>query len=532
MNRKKAHLKHQRGIAMLVALLSLVLLAAIGMGLMFMADTENSVNNNYRDAQKAYFAARAGAENVRMQLAGSGILNTAATNLTMPLSAAGTGIIYVKNPTSGESIDPTSASGATVVANPFLDDQLCWEKFTGLVATLTPGTGGPCGSNGVSTQLMGAATYFTSTTLPTSPGINGTDALPFKWVRITNKQNLIGPVNMSVNSAVASGLQVCWDGGKEFTIPAGTTCDNQIPAAKPVWELTSLAVTPRVGQSPGARRMVQMEVALTPAIVPPAPIATQAPVHLQGSFILNAYDNCTCSCTSTGSGSNTVTTCGAGQPGCINTAHAIYTENQVDVSGGAGQTYTNYGSDPTQGASVQNVNPWPDYLNIDNLITQFKSGAQSPNYSCSGTANPYATPPSYLNCGTQSNQTFGTYPSGLPTEPNSVNSVTEYIPGSVKLTAAASGSGILIVDGDLEVNGGLNWYGLILVRGQVSFTGGAGQNVNLYGSILAGKDVNATDQAQSDTFGGSINFHYDVCALKRLGGGNPPKLLATHEIMY
>jgi hypothetical protein len=143
-------------------------------------------------------------------------------------------------------------------------------------------------------------------------------------------------------------------------------------------------------------------------------------------------------------------------------------------------------------------------------------------------------PPSYLNCGTQTNQQFGTYPSGLPTEPapGSFTTVTEYIPGSVKLTAAASGSGILIIDGDLEINGGLNWYGLVLVRGKVSFTGGAGQNVNLFGSILAGEDVSATDQSQTDTFGGSINFHYDVCALKNLGSGTPPKLLATHEIMY
>jgi len=128
--RIKAHRKHERGIAMIVALLSLVLLAAIGMALMFMADTENSVNNNYKDSQKAYFAARAGAEEVRMQLISTGALNTAANNLTMPLSTAGTGIIYVKNPTAGEPIDPTTGTGNTISANPYLDDQLCWEKYT------------------------------------------------------------------------------------------------------------------------------------------------------------------------------------------------------------------------------------------------------------------------------------------------------------------------------------------------------------------------------------------------------------------
>ena len=110
--------------------------------------------------------------------------------------------------------------------------------------------------------------------------------------------------------------------------------------------------------------------------------------------------------------------------------------------------------------------------------------------------------------------------------------MTEYIPGSVHLTGDASGSGILIVDGDLDINGGLNWYGLILVRGKVSFTGGAGASTNLYGAILAGDDVNASNTAQTDNFGGSINFQYDVCALKRLGGTTPPQLLATHEIMY
>ena len=41
-----------------------------------------------------------------------------------------------------------------------------------------------------------------------------------------------------------------------------------------------------------------------------------------------------------------------------------------------------------------------------------------------------------------------------------------------------------------------------------------------------------SNQAQSDNFGGSINFQYDVCALNRLGGSTPPQLLATHEIMY
>jgi hypothetical protein len=528
MNRKSSkQLKSQRGIAMMVAMLALLLLAAIGMGLMFMADTENSVNNNYRDSQKAYFAARAGAEQARLLLASNTAVHDKAFNMdgSMPSALSNTGMFYLLNPTGTEKVDPT-----TVTANNlYLDDQLCWEKYA-FLTTITAGTG-PCGSNNQQGQLLSNNASFTTATMP-APGSGASDALPFKWVRVTNKQNLIGPLNESVSSAATPGQQVCWDGSKEVVILAGQTCGGQTPITMPVWEITSLAVTPKLGQNPGSRRIVQMEVAFNPPLIPPAPISTQAPVNLQGSFILNAYDNCSCPCT-------TATACAATK---CTSAHAVFTENGVSVNGGAGTTLTSYGSDPTQGTqttpgpSVQQVNPWPNSLNINNLISQYKAGATSPNWSssCTGTTNFTSDPPSYLNCGTQTNQQFGTYPSGLPTEPasGSYTSVTEYIPGSVKLTAAASGSGILIIDGDLEVNGGLNWYGLILVRGKVSFTGGAGQNVNLYGSILAGQDVNATDQSQTDTFGGSINFHYDVCALKNLGQGSPPKLLATHEIMY
>lgn len=530
--------KSQRGIAMMVALLALLLLAAIGMGLMFMADTENSVNNNYRDSQKAYFAARAGAEQARLLLARDPNVNAQAFNMdgNMPSAASNAGMFYLTNATGAEPIDPTAN-------HPYQDDQLCWEKYTGMPGLIATPPSGPCGSNGQGGQLLTSNASFTTLAM-TAPGAGAADALPFKWVRITNKQNLMGPLNQLVATGATNGQQICWDGSKEIAIPLLQSCGGQTTPLMPVWELTSLAVTPQVGANPGSRRIVQMEVAFKPPLIPPAPISVMAPVQLQGSYILNAYDNCACKCTTSGNGNNATTSCvpRAGQPAnaCNTSAHAIFTQNSVNVVGGSGNTITSFGTDPTQGtstqsgASVQGVNPWPNSLNINTLINQYKVGASSPNFTCSGTQDLTTTPATYKNCGTQPGQTFGTYPTGLPTEPapGSYTSVTEYVPGSVKLTSDASGSGILIVDGDLEINGGLNWYGLILVRGKVSFTGGAGASTNLYGAILAGDDVSATNQVQSDNFGGSINFHYDVCALNSLKGSNPPQLLATHEIMY
>ena len=543
MNRKSVPdaLKNERGVAMLVALLAVLLLAAIGVGFMFMADTENSVNNNYRDAQKAYFAARAGAENVRLLLAPAGPLSATALNLSMPSSGNPNGVLYVKNPNLTETasaIDPTTLAGTDIIANPYLDNELCHEQYPGLGLAFTGGV-----SCSLNTELPSTTGYFTVPTLPAGSIVNSgqANALAFKWVRITKKQNLMGLLGQRVNGAQADTAQVCWDGTREVVIPSGTcltqTVDDTVDM-KPVWLLTSLGMLPAIGNVAGSRRILQMELALSPALLPPAAITTQAPVNLQGSYILNAYDNCNCTCTTTGSGASATTTCTTktGSPTtCNGSHHAVYTAGQVTTTGGAGSTITSFGSNPSGTASVQNVSPWPYDTNA--LIEQFKIDAQnasaSPwNYSCTGTADFASVPAVYKNCGTQTGQLYGTYPTGLPTTAAGSVPATVYVPGSLKLTANSTGSGILIIDGDLEINGGLNYYGLILVRGKVSFTGGAGQSVNLYGAILAGQDVNATDQALEDSFGGSINFRYDSCALKQSNSAIPPKLLATHEIMY
>src|SRR5258708_23281755 len=90
---------------------------------MFMADTENSANNNYRDSQKAYFAARAGEENVRLLLAPAGPLANPALNMTMPASGNSSRPIHVKKPNASDTtgqIEPTTGAGTTIAANQHL----------------------------------------------------------------------------------------------------------------------------------------------------------------------------------------------------------------------------------------------------------------------------------------------------------------------------------------------------------------------------------------------------------------------------
>jgi len=187
-------------------------------------------------------------------------------------------------------------------------------------------------------------------------------------------------------------------------------------------------------------------------------------------------------------------------------------------------------------ASIATNQPWP--YDIPNMINTLKgtgtnlSTASPYNYNC--TAPNYATsPPTNGNCGTQNGQTFGTLPAGMtassgPTDPSAAPpDNVYYAPGNLKLTANSSGSGILIVDGDLEINGGLLFYGLILVRGTISFTGGGSQTTNVYGAVLAGQE-----SYTNIVVGGSASINFDYCALPQGGKNKAPVIISYRELEY
>jgi hypothetical protein len=76
----------------------------------------------------------------------------------------------------------------------------------------------------------------------------------------------------------------------------------------------------------------------------------------------------------------------------------------------------------------------------------------------------------------------------------------------VKLTAFTNGCGILMVEGDLAVQGAFHWYGVVLVTGSITFTGGGAKNVT--GAMLAGSTVSA------DLVGGDANILYCSSAVR------------------
>jgi hypothetical protein len=230
-------------------MLALLLLTAIAAGMMFMSSTEATISSNFKAEETAYFAARAGVEEVRDRMLASNP-NTIAPLLPTTLPTGAGGVLYVL----ANGVTMATVTNVTP-SNPLADDELCHDygnpSFGGM--TWQPGNV-RCG------DLPGGAAWYTSPA-PTSvaPFAASTNPLEFKWVRVSVKQNNSSSGYL-VDNTQPVGNMVCWDGNSEVVKPnALASCSLMAPIANPVYLVTALAVTPS-----GARRLVQQEISQTP----------------------------------------------------------------------------------------------------------------------------------------------------------------------------------------------------------------------------------------------------------------------------
>jgi len=240
---RKSH--PERGVALLFALFTLLLLSAIAASLMFMTNTESSVNSNYRSERLSAFAAKAGMEEVRDRMPA---LNTAAKLPTTLPPLAGS-VLYVLN----EGAAPGTVR-PWVAGNAYMDDEMCHDFA--VVQGQQPAPDVRCTSAPSSAYLV-AGTLAAPVT-SNYPWAGTSAALSYKWVRVTLKQSnsvQLYPVN-GVNAT-----QVCWNGSTELLLSGAATCQTMSPSTNPVYMITSLAAN----ASGSTRRMVQAEVALSPA---------------------------------------------------------------------------------------------------------------------------------------------------------------------------------------------------------------------------------------------------------------------------
>lgn len=84
-----------------------------------------------------------------------------------------------------------------------------------------------------------------------------------------------------------------------------------------------------------------------------------------------------------------------------------------------------------------------------------------------------------------------------------------YAPGDLKVNGDR-GQGILLVGGSLEVQGGFQFYGLVIVRGELR-TAGAGGHFN--GIVLAANVAVGGEITSTNTVSGAATFRYSSCAL-------------------
>jgi hypothetical protein len=254
----------QRGAALLLCLFALLLLSGVGTFLYMSSGTEMRITSNYGSNMDAYYAARFGVEEVRDRMSYSSTPSPSPSPTPppgglaefLPQDIAGNpeGVLYVLNPASGETLDPTDVNSR------FFDDQLCHDYNSGVPQTSKCNTV-PSVANWKSIQPSLAAA--------------GT-ASALKWVRINMKTNRIAdPFFVDATNLPATlDDPVCWDGQNEQLSPGGAlACDAN--GMQNVYMLTALAVTPGLRDNAG-RTLLRSEV-VAPAIRPPGAITMDAP---------------------------------------------------------------------------------------------------------------------------------------------------------------------------------------------------------------------------------------------------------------
>ena len=84
-----------------------------------------------------------------------------------------------------------------------------------------------------------------------------------------------------------------------------------------------------------------------------------------------------------------------------------------------------------------------------------------------------------------------------------------YAPGDLKVNGDR-GQGILLVNGSLEVAGGFQFYGLVIVRGELKTTGTGG---HFNGTVMAANVAVGGALTSNNTVSGNATFRYSSCAL-------------------
>jgi hypothetical protein len=229
-----------------------------------------------------------------------------------------------------------------------------------------------------------------------------------------------------------------------------------------------------------------------------AALTTKGPGKIGGSTVIDGSDN------------NPWSSCpapGAARPGIRHPNIA-----QLNFLGGCADQSCVEGSSPavSQDASV-NDNTFFSYGDNDWASLSANANFVLPGgvSAITGIAPTVTGSPSVCNVG--SNMNWGEpYETGSPVTLCQNYFPTIYIAGDAHISGGR-GQGILMVNGDLEIMGGFEFFGIVLVRGALSSAGTGG---HITGGVLA-----ANIDLENESLLGNAEITFSSCALSKVQNG-------------
>jgi hypothetical protein len=302
-------------------------------------------------------------------------------------------------------------------------------------------------------------------------------------VKITRKTETLAGQNQNVdntngnsNTAVYYGTNTANGAISQYVRDAANSLTHD---GNPVYLITSLSLDSR-----GAQRKIQTEITMPPTVTTTAALNSYQQVDFSGNLNISGEDEC--------------------HPG--EGVYGVSSHGTVDTPGPSQIIY---------GQPQPICDSCPFNYDIPTLIDLLKNSSSfqqvdsaGTNVSCSG--SPVSCSGSNVDLGDVSTGAMKYY----------------YSPGNLSITSNNShGYGILVVDGDVTLNGGVYYEGIIIARGTFNFTGGGGTQINIRGAVLAGQSITDT----TSDVGGSIEVQYNSCSIANVFNGMPLIMLSFKD---
>jgi hypothetical protein len=300
------------------------------------------------------------------------------------------------------------------------------------------------------------------------PGAGTSYVIPYKWVRITLKTEYASQTDVNQDGILNSTTPINWNGAHQDLA-------TNMPSGLPVYMLTVLAVEPNL-----IKKMLQEEVVGTPPLIPVGGVGTAGSATLRGlsarlyrspNLTLDGMDNCR-----------------------VQNVPGIAAGSRIIKSG-----LSKISGSPSP--EVQDLIPFPQAASgiIQSLLPQAVPILDAdPNRVT-------LAPGGGSLVGT--NVTLGQLPgrsgSGQPT--------VVYADRSLAISGSEStGYGILLVNGNLSITGGFNYWGVIVSNGTVTLTLNSRDSIQIRGSLTSSGNLSINSSTSPRT---SFSLNYDSCVV-------------------